>query len=102
MLDAISAISDFVRDTEFDAFRKDRKTVDAVVRNLEVVGEAARFVPDEIRERFPGIPWQDVVGMRSILIHQYFGIDFDILWTTVRKDLPALASALKSILDSER
>jgi uncharacterized protein with HEPN domain len=102
MLDAISAIVEFVRDTDFDAFRRDRKTVDAVVRNLEVIGEAARFVPEEVRKRFPAVPWQDIVGMRSILIHQYFGIDFDILWATVQKDLPALASALRTVLDSDR
>jgi uncharacterized protein with HEPN domain len=99
MLDAVDAITGFVEDTDLEAFRQDRKTVDAVVRNLEVIGEAARFVPKDVRQRFPEVPWENIVGMRSVLIHEYFGVDFDILWATVQTDLPALATRLKSILD---
>ena len=73
--------------------------MDAVVRNLEVIGEAARHVPDSIRQKFADIPWADIVGMRSILIHEYFGVDFEILWHTVQIDVPSLVPGLKSILD---
>ena len=98
MLDAADAIEKFVKGSDFDTFRRDRKTVDAVVRNLEVMGEA-RHVPDSIRQKFADIPWVDIVGMRSILIHEYFGVDFEILWHTVQIDVPSLVPGLKSILD---
>lgn len=63
-----------------------------------MIGEAARRVPDSVRERFSAIPWADVVGMRSILIHEYFGIDYQILWHTVQTDIPSLVAGLKTIL----
>jgi len=99
MLDAADAIAKFVERANFDAFCRDRKTVDAVIRNLEVIGEAARHVPDSVRERFAEIPWADIVGMRSILVHEYFGIDFEILWHTAQTDIPTLVPSLKSILE---
>jgi uncharacterized protein with HEPN domain len=70
-LDAIDASSGFVKDMNFELFCRDRKTVDAVVRNLEVIGEAARFLPEPMRQQYPDIPWENVVGMRSVLIHEY-------------------------------
>ena len=103
MLDAARAIAgfvgEFIESSDIDAFARDRKTVDAVVRNLEVIGEAARHVPESIRTRFPDVPWADIVGMRSVLIHEYFGVDFEILWQTIQNDLPALAQRLESILE---
>jgi uncharacterized protein with HEPN domain len=99
MLDAARAIAEFVEGADKDAIARDRKTVDAVVRNLEVIGEAARHVPDSVRARFSDVPWTDIVGMRSILIHEYFGVDFEILWQTIQNDLPALARQLESILE---
>lgn len=79
MLDAIQAIEQFIEGLDFDAFRDDRKTVDAVVRNPEVIGEAARYVPETIREEFDDIPWTSIIGMRSVLFHEYFGVDYEIL-----------------------
>lgn len=75
MLDSAHAIEEFVEGLDFDAFRNDRKTVDAVVRNIEVIGEAARYVPETVRGQLKDIPWTDVIGMRSVLIHEYFGVD---------------------------
>ena len=98
MLDAAESIEQFVKGADFDTFCRDRKTVDAVIRNLEVMGEAARHVPDSARERFAQIPWTDMVGMRSVLIHEYFGVDFEILWHTVQTDIPGLVESLKTIL----
>ena len=83
----------------FEAFCTDKKTVDAVVRNLEVIGEAARHVPEEMRVRFPDVAWSDMSDMRNVLIHEYFGVDLPILWNTIRSDLPPLLPILKSILD---
>ena len=98
MLDAIRAIEVFVEGLDFDAFRNDRKTVDAVVRNLEVIGEAARYVPETVREEFEDIPWTSIIGIRSVLIHEYFGVDSEILWETIKADLPTLTPLLESAL----
>ena len=70
MLDSIRTIEKFIEGLDFNAFRADRKTVDAVVRNLEVIGEAARYVPETVREKFDDIPWTSIIGMRSVLIHE--------------------------------
>ena len=99
MLDAIGAIEEFVAGMNFEAFRNDRKTVDAVVRNLEVIGEAARHVPEDVREEYDAVPWKDIIGIRSVLIHEYFGVDFGILWATIETDLPTLTPLLESMLE---
>lgn len=65
------------------------KTIDAVVRNLSVMGEAVNNIPDEIKTKYTDIPWNEIIGMRNKIIHEYFGVDADILWETVKKDLPA-------------
>jgi uncharacterized protein with HEPN domain len=101
MLDGAEAIRTFTEKLTFEEFCKDRKTVDAVVRNLEVIGEAARHIPPSIREQYPRVSWFEIVGMRSILIHEYFDVDFEIVWTTVREDLPSLIARLKEIPDVE-
>lgn len=102
MVDAVDAISSFVKDMSFELFCQDRKTVDAVVRNLQVIGEAARALPEQVRQQYPDIPWNNIVGMRSVLVHEYFGVDFDILWTTIQNDLPPLRTRLQSILDDRK
>lgn len=79
-------------------FLADAKTYDAVVRNLEIVGEAAKQIPEEARARMPSVPWQRISGMRDILAHDYFGIDDDILWDVIRNYLPPLARAVDEFL----
>ncbi len=79
-------------------FIKDKKTVDAVVRNLEIIGEAAGHIPESIRKRFPNIPWKAIAGMRNKLIHEYFGIDTEILVKTVYESLPELKESLEKVL----
>ena len=95
---AAESIEDYIRGMTFDGFCQDKKTVDAVVRNLEVIGEAARHVPDEVRNRFRDIAWADMSDMRNVLIHEYFGVDLPILWKTIRSDRPPLVPALKAVL----
>ncbi len=99
ILDAAGSIGAYVGDMTFESFCADKRTVDAVVRNLEVIGEAARHVPDEVKRRFPDVAWSDMSDMRNVLIHEYFGVDLPILWKTIRSDLPPLLPILKSILD---
>lgn len=69
-------------------FFNDTKTIDAVVRNLSVIGEAVNNIPDEIKIKYQDIPWDEIIGMRNKVIHEYFGVDADILWETIKTDLP--------------
>lgn len=80
ILDAISAIEKYTKGYSRDDFMDDRKTVDAVVRNLEVIGEAARQMPKDVVIQYGDIPWEKIVGMRNKVIHEYAGVDLSILW----------------------
>jgi len=101
ILDCIEKISRYTEDMAYDQFVADDKTVDAVVRNLEIIGEAASHVPDEILERYWKLPWSKMRGMRNILAHDYAGVDLQIVWTTAKEDLPLLAPDLQGVLESE-
>ena len=83
---------------EREAFAADDMRYDATLRNLELLGEAATHVPDELRARAPGIPWRQVIATRNRLIHAYLGIDLDTVWSIVRDDVPALHRALIALL----
>ena len=81
---------EFTQGLDFDSFAGDRKTVNAVVRSLEVMGEAAKRIPEEVREKYPQIPWKRMTGMRDKLIHEYSGVDLEIVWGVVKEELPPL------------
>lgn len=97
ILSAMANITRYVGELDFDQFREDQKTIDAVVRNLEVIGEAARHLVADPECALPGVGWADIAGMRNILIHQYFGVDLAIVWETVQHDIPLLRSQLEGI-----
>ena len=99
ILDAIVAIEKFVAGMTFEDFSGDRKTLDAVVRNLEVIGEAAGKLDDNERSAMPEIEWRKIIAMRNILVHEYFGVSKPIVWDVVKNRLPALAGACRRILD---
>lgn len=75
--------------------------MDAVERNLITIGEAARYVPEEIRVKYPDIPWSNMRNMRNVAAHRYFGLDPEIIWDTIKTNLPPLAPKLRRILESE-
>ena len=99
MLDCIDNVDDYCRDGR-DAFLADRKTVDAVVRNFEVLGEAAKRIPEEVRNRAPDIPWRRIAGFRDVLIHQYEVVDPAEIWVVVERDLPDLRKTMLDLLEN--
>jgi uncharacterized protein with HEPN domain len=98
ILDAIKKIEKYTRGMGFDDFVKQEVVVDAVVRNLEVIGEAAKNAPASVRSKHKDVEWKKIAGLRDILIHEYFGVDLDILWDIVRRKMPALKKKITSIL----
>jgi uncharacterized protein with HEPN domain len=82
--------AEFIADMSFEVFEQDRKTINAVVRSLEVLGEAAKKIPDDLRSQAPSVPWRRMAGMRDKLIHEYFGVDLSIVWVVVTEELPPL------------
>ena len=95
----IQEASSFAEGISFEEFVEDRKTVKAIIRSIEVIGEAAAKVSENIRTQHPDIPWKQIIGMRNHLIHAYFDIDFKTVWKTVKDNLPPLLKRLQSILE---
>lgn len=98
---ALDRIEQYINNLSFDAFSDDQKSVDAVTRNLEIIGEAANRLPDEFKERYSQIEWYKVVGLRHRIVHEYFGIDLEIIWQILHKDLPELKRKLVQIMKHE-
>ena len=98
ILESISAIEEYTAEQSAATFARDRKTVDAVVRNLEVIGEAAKGVPEAIRRRHPEIEWPRLAGLRDMLIHQYFGVVVEIVWDVVSHKIPTLSARIEAVL----
>ena len=88
-----------MKDVDFEAFRNDDEKVFAVIRALEIIGEAAKNIPKSLRGRYTEIPWEDIVGMRNKVIHDYFGVDLEVIWKTLHKDLPPLQAAVAKIIE---
>ncbi len=91
----------YVQGMDFDTFSEDQRTIDAVVRNFEIIGEAARNIPDGFKSAHPHISWREMNDMRNTLIHVYFGVDVSTVWDTIVHDLPTLLSHIHEILESQ-
>jgi uncharacterized protein with HEPN domain len=101
ILECIVRIADYTKGMNEETFADDQKTIDAVIRNMAVIGEAARFIPAELEMQYPQIPWAKMRGFRNVVIHEYFGVSVSILWQTVQSNLPPLVPELKRILDDQ-
>ena len=99
ILASLQKVKAYTDGLSLPVFLQDDKTFDAVVRNLEVIGEAAKHLPNEARKSIPGVDWKKIAGLRDILIHEYFGIDGEIVWDIVQHKLPALERAVRHLLD---
>jgi uncharacterized protein with HEPN domain len=98
ILEAAANIRSYTSGITREAFTQDKKTFDAVVRNLEIIGEAIKNIPDSIRSRYPDIEWKKIAGLRDILIHEYFGVDAEIIWDIVQNKLPDLEKKIRRIV----
>ena len=101
MLEAARRILLYIESIDFEQFRGDYKTQDAVLRNLEVLGEAAKNIPDDFRDEHPDLPWTDLARTRDRLIHHYFGVNLDVVWGITEIELPDVADKLETILNQD-
>jgi uncharacterized protein with HEPN domain len=100
--DAASRALSYTDGMRFDDFVKDGKTQDAAVRNLEIIGEAVKNLSASFRNSNPGIPWKSITGMRDKIIHHYFGLNLEIIWTVVEKELPILLEKIVQLIPTEQ
>ena len=98
ILEAMASIEKFVAGMEFEDFKNDDRTSSAVIRKFEIIGEAIKHIPDEIRNKYPQIKWKQMAGMRDRLIHFYFGVKYDLVWHTIKDIIPQVKPIIQGIL----
>ncbi|MFB5762568.1 HepT-like ribonuclease domain-containing protein [Paenibacillus medicaginis] len=103
ILESINRIESYLLNVEYENFLATQMLLDAVVRNLEIIGEAARNINDEVKNKYPEVPWRNMIGLRNILIHEYFGIDESIVWEVATRNLqeikPLIVKAIQEARD---
>lgn len=95
--DAIKRIEKYTRKANYDSFEKNQMLIDAVIRNLAIIGEAVKNLPQETKKQFPEIEWKKIAGLRDILVHAYFGINKKIVWDIVKNKIPELKKVLSNV-----
>jgi len=99
ILASMENIENYIKDLEFEEFEADKMRIDAVIRNLEVRGEVAKNIPEEIRKKYPNIPWKKMIGLRNITIHEYFGVDLSIIWEIISRNIPETKPEIVKVLE---
>lgn len=102
IIEAMSAIEKFVEGISFDEFREDDKTSSAVIRKFEIVGEAAKQIPQDIKDKYNQLPWKEMSGMRDRLIHFYFGIKYELVWHTIKDVIPHVKPVMQEIIQDSK
>jgi uncharacterized protein with HEPN domain len=101
ILNAIEKIERYAKDCTFEDLSGNDMAIDAILRNFEIIGEAARNVPERIKRKYPFVEWKEAIGFRNVLIHEYFGIDLESVWDTLKSNLPSLKNNIVKVLQSE-
>lgn len=101
ILAAIIEVDQFIAGMTFDQFEEDRKTINAVIRSLEVLGEATKHIPASYRNKHPAIPWSKMAGMRDVLIHDYMGVDLMTVWKVVKERLPEIKTLVEALVSEK-
>ncbi|PIN94484.1 DUF86 domain-containing protein [Candidatus Pacearchaeota archaeon CG10_big_fil_rev_8_21_14_0_10_31_9] len=101
MLEAIGRIEKYVKGLSYEKFKDNNLVSDAVLRNLEIVGEAAKNISEELKDRYDDVEWKKIVGLRDILIHAYSGVDLEIIWDVIKNKLPGLKDSIVRIVKEE-
>lgn len=99
--DAMRHVFEFTRDFDFRKFKSTRLVVDAVIRNFEIMGEASKNIPDDIKQKYPEMPWSNIYRLRNIISHDYFGIDYEIIWKIISEYLPKNHKQILTIIEKE-
>lgn len=95
--ECLTRIISYIKDMEYDVFENDFKTQDAVIRNVEIIGKAAKLLSSNLKSNFSDIPWADIAGTRDKLIHDYFGVNIDIVWSIAKEEIPKLEQQIDEI-----
>ncbi|OFY24363.1 MAG: hypothetical protein A2W98_00100 [Bacteroidetes bacterium GWF2_33_38] len=102
ILSSIDRIQEYISGLDFQQFKKDYKTVDAVIRNFEIIGEASKNLPQNIKEKYPNVPWIEMYLLRNKISHEYFGVDYEIIWDVAYNYLSENRTQIKEIIENEK